>query len=263
MGRRIILAIEVKEKGGNIMGIIAERTYTKENKNKRKETEEEREYKLARIYNKIFFAISNVKTAQDYLKMRNAISAYASEAGVEYASEVKRLTKMLNERIIEIEIELEKNINKLNTEIEEIKNDKLNESVEHLQELNTIADQRMLQYMMKLDAGKDNNERNKRRIGNFVALVEKNSDRADAMAMTKLAMLPQFSDCFTQRQKEIIAEKSLNPAHIVFERNKEMLIKEKSSQLGALYMKAFNIRNIKKKITNADSAFYFNKDREE
>lgn len=92
------------------MGIIAERAYSKENKNKRKETEEEREYKLARIYNKIFFAISNVKTAQDYLKMRNAISAYASEAGVEYASEVKRLTKMLNERIIEIEIELEKNI---------------------------------------------------------------------------------------------------------------------------------------------------------
>lgn len=243
------------------MSELAQRLYYRQ-ENKRKETEEEKAYKMVQKYNSILRMIEKVNDAKTFVQCKNTISSFAKEVG-ETSLEVIELTGKLNTRIKSVADDIQKNIDKINEEIEEIKKDSLNESTEYLQELNTIAEQRLLQYMIKLDAGKDNNARNKRKIGNYVALVEKSSDRANAMALVKLATLPQFSDCFTQRQKEIIAEKSLNPAHIVFERNKEMLIKEKSSQLGALYMRAFNIRNIKKKITNADSAFYFNKDREE
>ena len=80
---------------------------------------------------------------------------------------------------------------------------------------------------------------------------------ADELIIDSLAQL------FTTKQKEIILEKSKNPAELVFERNKEPLLKQKYSELGKAYMKLFNLRNVLKKIANTEKAYYFTKEQEE
>lgn len=99
----------------------------------------------------------------------------------------------------------------------------------------------------------DNNTGNRRRVGNWVV----QADRADAIALMKLASLPQYTECFTSKQKQIIVEKSKSPAEAVWERNKEPMLAEKSSQLGKEYLKAMNIRNVQKQITNTENKYYF------
>ena len=98
------------------------------------------------------------------------------------------------------------------------------------------------------------------RSGDFVL----QADRVDALALMKIAVLPQFAQYFTTRQKELIFEKSKNPVQIVFEKNKESLLIEKSAELGKAYMKSFNIRNVMKKNSNTVNSCYFtNKGRED
>ena len=121
------------------------------------------------------------------------------------------------------------------------------------------AEHKTLQFLMQLGSNSDGGTGNRRRIGNFVA----NADRADAIALMRISTLPQFAQCFTAKQKQIVLEKSKNPAELVFERNKEPLLAEKGTELGKLYMRAFNLRNIQKKIGNEENHYYFNDDGEE
>lgn len=228
---------------------IAERIY-RTNKNKT-ESAEDRAYRLAREHNAILRRIEQVNDARTFLQCRNAINAYANEAG-KNSLEVMRLVDKLNKCIRLIMNDTQQNIDKLNAEIEAVKNDKFIESAEVLQELNTQVEHRLLQFMMKLGTNNDGNTGNRRKIGNFVF----QADRADAIALMKLASLPQYADCFTTKQKSMILEKSNNPAEVVFEKNKELLLAEKSSQLGKEYMKAMNIRNTLKKIGNTEG-YYF------
>lgn len=72
----------------------------------------------------------------------------------------------------------------------------------------------------------------------------------------KLASLPQYMNYFTTKQREIILEKSKSEAEVIWERNKEPLIAEKNARLGQLYMKSLNVRNVLKKVSNAEG-YYF------
>ena len=149
--------------------------------------------------------------------------------------------------------ETQASIDRLSSEIDEIKNEKFEEPVEILQELNAQAEHRLLQFMMQMGTNNDNNTGNCRRVGNWVV----QADRADAIALMKLASLPQYTECFTSKQKQIIVEKSKSPAEAVWERNKEPMLAEKSSQLGKEYLKAMHIRNVQKQITNTENKYYF------
>lgn len=238
---------------------LADRVYNNNKPNRNKtETAEDRAYRLSRTYNNILQNIENVSDSKTFIQVRNEINSYAHETGKESVG-VTRLNKMLNKRVAEVSEELQKSIDALNKQIQKIKDDRLVESVEHLQEVNTQAENRLLQFMMQLGTNRDGGTGNKRKVGNFVA----NADRADAIGLMKLATLPQFAQLFTTKQKEIILEKSKNPAELVFERNKEPLLKQKYSELGKAYMKLFNLRNVLKKIANTEKAYYFTKEQEE
>lgn len=251
----------VKGNGGIYIMGLAEQVYNnnkiKRNKN-RTESPDDKAYRLARMYNNILRNIEMVSDAKTFLQVRNEISAYAHEAGKE-SVDVARLRSKLNERIKKVTTELDDSINALNAEIDKIKGDKFEESSEQLQELITQAEHRTLHFLMQMGNNNDGGVGNRRRAGNFVA----NADRADAIALMKIASLPQYAQCFSSKQKQIILEKSKNPAEIVFERNKEPLLQEKHSELGKAYMKSLNLRNALKKIGNTEKAYYFNEDTEE
>lgn len=231
----------------------AQRIYSNRT-NKTKESAEEKAYRLAQKYNSILRMIEHVNDARTFLQCRNTINSFTKEVG-ENSLDVMKLTGKLNERIKSVAQDTQKNIDKINAEVEKIKNDKFIEPVEVLQELNTQAEQRLLQFMMQLGA---NNAGNRRRVGNFVI----QADRADAIALMKLATLPQYESCFTTKQKQIIVERSKNPAEVVFEKNKEPLLAEKSSQLGKEYMKSLNLRNALKKVANVEKRSYFKEEAE-
>ena len=226
--------------------------------NKKQESPEDRTYRLARTYNSILHSIEKVSDAKTYVQTRNLINSFAHEAGKNSLDAIK-LTEKLNSRIEIVAHDIQENIDRINAEIDKIENDRLIEPVEKLQELSTRAEQRLLHFMMQLGTNNDGNTNNRRKIGNFV----KQADRVDAIALMKLASLPQYMDYFTTKQKETLLEKSKNPAEIVFERNKEQLLKEKHNELGRMYMKAFNLRNVLKKIGNTEKAYYFTEGQED
>ena len=98
---------------------------------------------------------------------------------------------------------------------------------------------------------------NRRRLGNYV----KNCDRVTALALSQMSSLPQYSNLFSEKMKRVIAENTKSEAEVVWERNKEVLLAEKSSQLGKQYMKSLNLRNALKKVGSAES-YYFRKESE-
>ena len=229
----------------------AERAYNSTRGNRTKETPEDRAYRLAKKYNSILKLIENVTDARSFLQCRNTIASYGHEAG-ENSLDMVKLNGKLNERIKVVTNETQASIDRLSSEIDEIKNEKFEESVEVLQELNAKAEHRLLQFMVQMGTSNDKNTGNRRRVGNWVV----QADRADALALMKLASLPQYMNCFTTKQKEVILEKSKSPAEVVFEKNKEPMLAEKSAQLGKEYMKAMNLRNTMKKLSNAEG-YYF------
>ena len=231
------------------MGYVAERAYKIKTK---KETAEDREYRLSRTYNNILRSIEKVTDAKSYLQVRNTINAYAREAGKD-SRDATRLIAKLNKRIERVTTELDNTIKSLNAEIENVKNERFEESPERLQELNTLAEHRTLQFLMQLGSNHDGGTGNRRKIGNYIV----HADRVDALALMRIASLPPYKDCFTAKQKQIIAEKSKNPAEIVFEKNKEPLLSEKGAQLAKAYLKSMNLRNVLKKISNEGKRYYF------
>lgn len=231
------------------MSEFARRVYNSNKPNRnRTETPEDKAYRLAREYNSILRMVEQVNDARSYLQCRNTIASYGREVG-KNSLDVMKLNGKLNERIKVVTNETQASIDRLSSDIDKIKNEKFEEPVEVLRELNVKAEQRLLQFMMQLGT---NNTGNRRRVGNWVV----QADRADACALMKLASLPQYMNYFTTKQREIILEKSKSEAEVIWERNKEPLIAEKNARLGQLYMKSLNVRNVLKKVSNAEG-YYF------
>lgn len=235
------------------MGYVADKAYAYNHSSKTKETPEERNYRLSLTYNRISSSIEEkVTDARSYVQMRNTINAFAKEVGKNSTDAIRLRTK-LNKRVKQIEIELNDRIRELNQEIEEIKNQRLEEPIERLNELNTQAEHKTLQILMTLQGNNDKGAGDRRRIGNYV----KQADRPQAIALMRIASMPQYSNLFTTKQREIIVEKSKNPAEVVFQKNKAPLLTEKGSELGKLYLKSMNLRNAMKKIGNEENRHYF------
>ena len=164
----------------------AERIYNNRT-NKTKETPEDKAYRLAREYNSILRMVEQVNDARSYLQCRNTIASYGREVG-KNSLDVMKLNGKLNERIKVVTNETQASIDRLSSDIDKIKNEKFEEPVEVLRELNVKAEQRLLQFMMQLGANNDGNTGNRRRVGNWVV----QADRADSIALMKLASLPQY-----------------------------------------------------------------------
>lgn len=235
------------------MSIIAERAYNSTRGNRAKETPEDRAYRLAQKYNSILRLIEQVNDARSFLQCRNVINAFAKEAG-EHSMDVVKLNGKLTDRIKVVTQDTQNNIDRISAEIDKIKKDKFQESIDVLRELNVRKENKLLEIMLTMGNVED---ANRRRLGNYV----KNCDRVTALALSQMSSLPQYSNLFSEKMKRVIAENTKSEAEVVWERNKEVLLAEKSSQLGKQYMKSLNLRNALKKVGSAES-YYFRKESE-
>lgn len=218
---------------------------------KNTESVEERMFRMSAIHNEIFYEIDAIKNGRDILRIQNKIKDYEKEAG-ENSTEVFKLKKKLAEQIETITTDLDSKINALNEEIYQFKSQTYTEPIEIIREINERAEIKMYQIMLELGRTKQN-DTNRRKIGNFVV----SADRVTATALSRLCSLPQYENLFTEKQRKIIAERIQSPAEIVFKKNINTKITEKSKQLAKYYMLAFGIRSVLKQIANEENAYYF------
>lgn len=224
----------------------AERAYYEHNTRAKKQREnmKERQYRLVQLYNKVFNAIGNMKSNKDYIPTRNLLNAFSHECGADSMS-VYRLYKELEQKIKDLLVENDKNLQKKQKEIEDVKNITITESLEKLQQLELESNQILYSYMSQLHANGIQENSDRRRIGNFC----KNPTRAEAMALQKLMALPQYADYFKENQKKVIFDNAQNPELAKHKELIQPVIEEKQAELGSLYMQGFALRNIQKRFS--------------
>ena len=206
---------------------------------------ERQQEKLVSMYNAVFNAISNMKTAKDYLATRNLLNVFSSEDGVNTV-DIYKLRKMLDQKVRDLLEQNDKQMEIKQKQIAEIKAIRIEESTEQLQRLEYESNNVLYSYMMQLHANGIQKNSDRRKIGNWCV----NSTRVEATALAKLSSLPQYSGLFNERQRKVIVENAKNPDVIRHEQAMRPLLEQKQRELSTLYMEGFNLRNIQKKVSN-------------
>ena len=206
------------------------------------ETQQE---KLVSMYNAVFNAISNMKTAKDYLAARNLLNVFSSEDGVNTV-DIYKLRKMLDQKVTDLLEQNDKQMEIKQTQIAEIKAIRIEESAEQLKKLELESNSILYSYMAQLHSNGIQENSDRRRIGCWA----KAPTREEAVALQKLSALPQYSGLFTERQRKVIVENAKNPDVVKHERAIQPLLEEKQSELSKLFMEGFHLRRIQKQVSN-------------
>lgn len=105
--------------------------------------------------------------------------------------------------------------------------------------------QKMYEMLIKLKPN-DTTGRNKRMLGNWVT----HADRATALALTKIMLMPDYEKEFSERYKTILSEKIRKPEQIEHEKAVEPILKEMGTKLGKLFMCSFHLKQAMKSYHN-------------
>lgn len=206
---------------------------------------ERQQEKLVSMYNAVFNAISNMKTAKDYLATRNLLNVFSSQEGVN-ALDVYKLRKMLDQKVTDLLEQNDKQMEIKQTQIAEIKAIRIEESAEQLKKLEYESNNVLYSYMAQLHTNGIQQNSDRRRIGNWCV----NPTRVEALALQKLSALPQYSGLFTERQRKVIVENAKNPAVVKHEQAIKPLLDQKQAELSKLFMEGFKLRHIQKQVSN-------------
>ena len=206
---------------------------------------EAQQEKLVSMYNAVFNAISNMKTAKDYLATRNLLNVFSSEDGVNTV-DIYKLRKMLDQKVTDLLEQNDKQMEIKQTQIENIKSIKVEESTEQLKELDLRSNNILYKYMSLLHMNNIQENADRRRIGQWA----KEPTREEAVALQKLCALPQYSGLFTEKQRKVIVENAKNPDVVKHEQAIKPLLDQKQAELSKLFMEGFQLRRIKKQISN-------------
>lgn len=206
---------------------------------------ERQQEKLVSMYNAVFNAISNMKTAKDYLATRNLLNVFSSEDGVNTV-DVYKLRKMLDQKVTELLEANEKQMEIKQTRIAEIKAIRIEESTEQLKELDLRSNNILYKYMSLLHMNNIQENADRRRIGQWA----KEPTREEAVALQKLCALPQYSGLFTEKQRKVIVENAKNPEELKHEQAIKPLLDQKQAELSKLFMEGFQLRHIQKQVSN-------------
>lgn len=216
------------------------------NKNNKTMAELERQQeKLVSMYNAVFNAISNMKTAKEYLSCRNLLNVFSKEEGVNIV-EVYRLRKMLDSKVTELLEANDKKMQNIQKEIDNIQSIKVEESAEQLKKLEYESNNVLYSYMAQLHSNGIQENSDRRRVGNWCV----SPTRVEATALAKLSSLPQYSGLFTERQRKVIVENAKNPEELKHQQAMKPLLDQKQAELSKLFMEGFSLRRIKKQVSN-------------
>ena len=199
---------------------------------------------LVRTREYISKRITKVKDAHSYMTIRNQLNAFAQEIGRDNYSYIE-LENQLKRQIANIVENNNTAIEKLQSEINAMKAIKIEDTPEELTVLEQQAQQKMYEMLIKLKPN-DTTGRNKRMLGNWVT----HADRATALALTKIMLMPDYEKEFSERYKTILSEKIRKPEQIEHEKAVEPILKEMGTKLGKLFMCSFHLKQAMKSYHN-------------
>lgn len=206
---------------------------------------ERQQEKLVNMYNNVFFAISHMKTSKEYLATRNLLNVFSNEEGVNTV-DVYKLRKMLDNKVTELLEANDKQMQNIQKDIENIKSIKVEENIEQLKKLEYESNNVLYVYMAQLHSNGIQENSDRRRVGSWCV----NCTRVQAIALLKLCSMEQYSGLFTERQRKVIVENAKNPDIVKHENAMRPLLEQKQKELSTLYMEGFQLRHIKKQVSN-------------
>lgn len=210
----------------------------------KKEVQEQLD-KMNNLYNDIVRHICNMENAQDYTIVRQLIRQFEGLEGVSRL----QVTDLYNRLYEELNLLLEESQDRqenLSEEVEKIQQRSFVENTSTLKELNTQSAELLFQYQLQLSQNrtKEGGRTNRRIIGNAV----KNCDRAHAIALCRLSLIPEYAELFTAKQREILPERAKSAQQRMYEEKKQADLETVQQKLSAEYMTGFHLKTAVKQM---------------
>lgn len=210
----------------------------------KKEVQEQLD-KMNNLHNDIVRYICNMENSKDYLIIRQLIKEYEGLEGVSRL----QITELYNRLYDGLSILLEdsqKRQENLSEEVEKIQQRSFVENTSTLKELNIQSDELLFQYQLQMSQNrtKEGGRTNRRIIGNAV----KNCDRAHAIALSKLSLMPEYAELFTAKQREILPERAKSAQQRMYEEKKQADLETAQQKLSAEYMTGFHLKTAVKQM---------------
>lgn len=201
--------------------------------------------KMNSLYNDIVRHIQNMETSNDYLVIRQLIREYEGLGGVSQM-QVADLYNRLNEGLSILLADSQDRQESLSAEVEKIQQRSFVENTSTLKELNVQSDELLFQYQLKLSQNrtKEGGRINRRIIGNAV----KNCDRAHAIALCRLSLIPEYADLFTAKQREILPERAKSAQQRMYEEKRQADLETAQRNLSSEYMNSFHLKTAVKQM---------------
>lgn len=212
--------------------------------------------KMNNLHNDIVRHIHTMQNAQDYTIIRQLIREYEGLEGVS-RMQVTDLYNCLYEELNLLLAESQDRQENLSEEVDKIQQRSFVEHASTLKELNIQSNEIMFQFQMKLNQNrtKEGGRTNRRIIGNAV----KNCDRAHAIALCRLSLIPEYADLFTAKQREILPERAKSAQQRMYEEKKWADLETAQRKLSTEYMNGFKLRTAVRQMQEViDGSAYFN-----
>lgn len=201
--------------------------------------------KMNNLHNDIVRHIHTMQNAQDYTIIRQLIREYEGLEGVS-RMQVTDLYNCLYEELNLLLGESQDRQESLSSEVEKIQQRSFVENTSTLKELNTQSAELLFQYQLQLNQNrtKEGGRTNRRIIGNAV----KNCDRAHAIALCRLSLIPEYAELFTTKQREILPERAKSAGQRLFESKKKADLETAQRNLSSEYMNSFHLKTAVKQM---------------
>lgn len=201
--------------------------------------------KMNSLYNDIVRKIRDMENSNDYLVIRQLIREYEGLDGIS-RMQVRELYNWLYDGLKILLQESEERRDNMSVEVEKIQQRSFVENTSTLKELNTQSAELLFQYQLQLSQNrtKEGGRTNRRIIGNAV----KNCDRAHAIALCRLSLIPEYADLFTAKQRETLPERAKSAQQRMYEEKRQADLETAQQKLSAEYMTGFHLKTAVKQM---------------
>ena len=195
--------------------------------------------KMNSLYNDIVRHIQNMENSNDYLVARQLIREYEGLGGVSQMQVADLYNRLYEELNLLLEESQDRQEN-LSEEVDKIQQRSFVENTSTLKELNTQSAELLFQYQLQLSQNrtKEGGRTNRRIIGNAV----KNCNRVQAIALSKLSLIPEYAELFTAKQREILPERAKSAQQRMYEEKKWADLETAQRNLSSEYMNSFHLK---------------------
>lgn len=195
--------------------------------------------KINNLHNNIVRKIRDMGNSNDYLVIRQLIREYEGLGGVSQMQVADLYNRLYEELNILLEESQDRQEN-LSEEVDKIQQRSFVENTSTLKELNTQSAELLFQYQLQLSQNrtKEGGRINRRIIGNAV----KNANRVHAIALSRLSLMPEYTELFTAKQREILPERAKSAQQRMYEEKKQADLQAAQQKLSAEYMTGFHLK---------------------